>query len=103
MVDPTQVAVAATLIIAAFGGLSVRLVRAVTNAKKELITLQYELSAKATKQGEQIHDLVNGNARAAAEKLAAMETQLSAMRDVIAKLQADRVEDAKLREANATR
>ena len=79
--------------------MTVLIINALSSAKKELLTLQHDLAAKATAQTEKIHDLVNGNAHAAAEKLASVEAQLASLRAELTRLQEQRVEDAKTREA----
>lgn len=103
MADPTVIATATVTVLAAIGTVTVLIINALSSAKRELITLQHDLAEKAKVQGEKIHDLVNGNAHAAAEKLASVEAQLASLRKELTRLQEQRVEDAKTREGSSRR
>ncbi len=108
MTDPMVIAVAAGSVIAALTTAAVTVIAAVASAKRSLLE-NAETTARASalgrqtivtkldegnKQGEEIHKLVNSSATMSANKISALETQVTALLAQVKQLQEQRVVDA---------
>ncbi len=107
--DWGAIAVALVAIIGAISLAAVAVINAIGKTKKELLETQLRMhventarSDKQDRKAEEIHDLVNGSASAAARReedlnqtVADMKVQISTLHQTVATLQSARVQDAK--------
>jgi hypothetical protein len=79
-VDPTTFAAAVVTVITALAGATVLIINAMATAKKEILDHTASLSAKA----DQIKNSVDGTASTAAAKIAALQGELTQLREMMA-------------------